>query len=238
MNKIKTTEETSCLSCKARKFSWFQSGNDQQVQQRQQQRSAQYHVDANHYLFREGDYPPVYTLKKGWAICYKDFANGQRQIVHIALAGDLLGYRIAPDMPIDYSVKTITPCMLCAFTKTDVARLLDTDKDVLYNLIALQAKQNTSCRNQLAYIGQTQAKHRMAAFLFDIMQRLQRRGVDIKSAITFPLSRRDIANAIGVSLIHLGRVSVELNRQGIIECCNNILYVKDYNALKVLVERN
>ena len=231
----KVVKNSSCLNCEARKFAWFESGSDSQLIEREKKRTGQYTLAANQYLFMEGDeHHSCYTLKQGWAICYKQLKNGQRQIVHIALAGDFLGYKSDPKERIDYSVLAITDCTLCSFSEESMNALLQIDTDLIHRLIAIQTKQNQICRKSLSYIGQSQAKRKVAFFLIDLVARLERRGIDITQTIDFPLSRINIADAIGITPVHLGRVSVQLRQDEIVDFRHNSLNIKNYQALKAM----
>lgn len=237
LKKIISTKQSSCLSCEAREFAWFESVSEDQLVEREKKRTGQYKLAANEHLFMEGDeHHACYTLKQGWAICYKQLKDGQRQIVHVALAGDFLGYKSDPDEPIDYSVMAITDCTLCSFSEESMNELLKVDINLIHRLIAIQTKQNKTCRKSLSYVGQSQAKSKIAFFLIDLIERLERRGVDVREIVDFPLSRIDIADAVGITSVHLGRVSVELSQDNIVECRNNTLNVKNYGGLKKMVD--
>jgi CRP-like cAMP-binding protein len=233
----KVVKKSSCLNCEARKFAWFESGSDNQLIAREKKRTGQYTLAANQYLFMEGDeHHSCYTLKKGWAICYKQLKNGQRQIVHIALAGDFLGYKSDPKEQIDYSVLAITDCTLCSFSEESMNELLQIDTDLIHRLIAIQTKQNQICRKSLSYIGQSQAKRKVAFFFIELVARLKRRGIDITQTIDFPLSRINIADAIGITPVHLGRISVQLRQDEIVDFRHNRLNIKDYQALEAMAD--
>jgi CRP-like cAMP-binding protein len=233
LNRIPPVVQASCLDCEARQFAWFESVSEDSLQEREKLRSGQYRLPANQYLFMEGDeHHTAYTLKEGWAICYKQLKDGQRQIVHIALPGDFLGYKTDPGAPIDYSVMAVTDCVLCAFSEKNINLLLQKDTSLIHRLIAIQTKQGQACRTRLSYVGQSQAKNKVAFFLMDLIERLERRGVDVGENVPFPLSRTDIADAIGITPVHLGRVSVELSQEEIVECRHNILNVKNYDKLR------
>ncbi|MCK5812666.1 MAG: Crp/Fnr family transcriptional regulator [Cocleimonas sp.] len=237
MKKIPPRKQSSCLNCEAREFAWFESVSKGQLVEREKNRTGQYLLAANEHLFIEGDeHHTAYTLKKGWAICYKQLKDGQRQIVHIALAGDFIGYKSEPDEPIDYSVMAVTDCELCSFSEESMSELLKVDINLIHRLIAIQTKQNKTCRKSLSYVGQSQAKNKVAFFLVDLIERLKRRGVDVNSTVDFPLSRVDIADAIGITPVHLGRVSVELSQNEIVECRHNSLSVKNYAVLKNMAD--
>ena len=233
MKKIIPKNQSSCLSCEAREFAWFESVSKGQLVEREKNRTGQYTLSTNEHLFMEGDeHHSCYTLKQGWAICYKQLKDGQRQIVHVALAGDFLGYKSDPNDTIDYSVMAVTDCVFCSFSEDSMNELLQVDINLIHRLIAIQAKQNKTCRKSLSYVGQSQAKNKVAFFLMDLVERLKRRGVDINGLVDFPLSRIDIADAIGITPVHLGRVSVELSQDDIVECRHNTLTVKNYEVLK------
>lgn len=237
LKRIPPIKQSSCLNCEAREFAWFESVSEGQLLEREKNRTGQHLLATNEHLFMEGDeHHTSYTLKKGWAICYKQLKNGQRQIVHVALAGDFLGYKSDPDEPIDYSVMAVTDCVLCSFSEESMNELLKVDTNLIHRLIAIQTKQNKTCRKSLSYVGQSQAKNKVAFFLMDLIERLERRGIDVSDMVDFPLSRIDIADAIGITPVHLGRVSVELSQDDIVECRHNSLTIKNHSVLKNMAD--
>lgn len=69
--------QASCLNCKAREFAWFDSISEEHLKERQSLRSGQYTLEEGEHLFMEGDeHHTSYTLKEGWAICYKQLKDG------------------------------------------------------------------------------------------------------------------------------------------------------------------
>lgn len=223
------------MDCEAREFAWFEPGDVAHLPERQKHRAGQYHVRPGGHIFREGDVlDRAYTLKTGWAVCYKLLANGQRQVLHIALAGDFIGCQANYTHPIDYSVTAVTDCILCAFRSENIEQLLISDPSLMKRLFEINANQAEKCRTRLAYVGQAQAKYRVALFLTHLIERLGRRGVDTSQLVEFPLTREDIADAVGITSVHLSRISAELRSQGIVDCRYNRLVVTDLEALKLL----
>ncbi len=234
-DKIPVVTESSCLDCESRQFAWFEPGDETHLPEREKHRVGQYHVRAGGNFFMEGDIlDRAFTLKQGWAVCYKLLANGQRQVLHIALAGDFIGCQANYNHPIDYSVTAVTDCTLCAFTSESIEKLLVSDPSLMRRLFEINAKQSEKCRTRLAYVGQAQAKYRVALFLTHLITRLERRGVDTTQLIEFPLTREDIADAVGITSVHLSRISAELRLQGVVDCRYNRLVVTDLDALKKL----
>lgn len=235
--KIPQHMQSSCANCEAREFAWFEPGEstDSLLIERQKHRSSQIQLEVGEYLFREGENnQAAYTLKEGWAICYKQLENGQRQVVHIALPGDFLGYQSDYSIPIDYSVIANTNCVLCSFTPTAIDSLLKTDIGLIKRLMEIQNKQIAACKRKLSIIGQAQTKHKIAYFLVDLVRRLKQRGIKIDDVISIPLNREDIADAIGITPVHLSRVIVELHNDNIMECRHSKLKVNNLEELQRL----
>lgn len=237
LNKLPETEQIPCDSCSSRRFAWFEPCGKGELAEMQQQRQCQHMIMPGEYIFMEGDKPgSTFTLQEGWAICFKLLANGQRQILYVALAGDFIGYRNHASEVIDFSVMAVTPCRICSFSQDNIDSLLAKSPQLTHRLIAIQLQQVQTCRNRLSYVGQSQAKLKVAYFLMEIINRLKKRGVNIYKPIKFPLSRVDIADAIGVTSVHLSRVSVELRDEGIVDCRHNRLNVMNLEKLKQLAE--
>ena len=225
------------MNCEAREFSWFEPGasTDKLLVERQANRSSQIRLEAGEYLFREGDHHrTAYTLKQGWAVCYKQLENGQRQVVHIALPGDFLGYQTDYSQPIDYSVVTTTESILCSFTPSAIDKLLTTDMHLIKRLMEIQNKQIAVCKKKLTILGQAQTKHKIAYFIADLVQRLKNRRIDINDIISIPLTREDIADTLGITAVHLSRVIMELHDAKVMECRHSKLKVTNLGELQRL----
>jgi len=232
---LKEKDQIACLECSARRFAWFKPCSKETLKTHQKYRSAQHHLDVGDYLFMEGDKPrSVYTLQEGWIICFKSLANGQRQILHIGLAGDFIGHRINFDEAIDYSVVAVTKCTFCAFSEETVQKLLQADPKLINRLFEINDANNKECRMSLSYIGQSAAKLKVAFFLSKMIHRLKERGVDTSQSIYFPLTREEIADAIGITSVHLCRISVDMRRSGIVDCRHNRLDIMNIKKLEKL----
>lgn len=234
-HKIPAANESSCLDCEVRRFAWFEPGDESHLRDRQALRSGQYRVRAGEKLFAEGEILKyAFTLKQGWAIYEKLLKNGRRQVLHVALPGDFIGCQANFEQPIDYSVTAGTECLLCAFSPGSLQQLLLADPSLMRRLFQINADKSKKCRIQVASLGQAQAKQRFALFLSELVDRLEQRGVDPNRPIDIPLTREDIADAIGVTSIHLSRVATELLEDGIVECRHNRLQIQNIDELKKL----
>ena len=232
MNDKTTKKSISCIDCTARKLALFATCSDSDLEKRDHQPHAQFHLKTNDLLFSEGDINvPAYTLQSGWAICYKLLENGQRQIVHIALKGDFLGFRANTYTAIDYSVKALSDCTFCSFTGQELSQIMSSDSSVASRFMTMLDKNARDCRDNLAFIGQAKAKQKIAHFFTTIIKRLEERDISTEGSIFFPLMREDIADAIGITSVHLSRLSTELANDEIVDCHHGKLTILDKEAL-------
>lgn len=230
---LKTDDQVYCKACASRRLAWFKPCTKEMLDAHETFRSSQYELKTGEYLFLEGDTPTsVYTLQDGWIICFKTLANGQRQVLHIGLAGDFIGYRSDFDKPVDYSVMALAPCIICSFSRRNLLSLMAQDGKLTERLLEIQSTNSEECRTRLTYIGQAPAKFKVAYFLNNIVSRLQERGVDTSKSIYFPLTREEIADAIGITSVHLCRISVELRRLNIVDCRHNRLDIMNNEKLQ------
>ncbi|HFE48561.1 MAG TPA: Crp/Fnr family transcriptional regulator [Chromatiaceae bacterium] len=236
---IRPEPHTKCSECPVRGLAWFEPGSQEDAGRREQLRSTQYQAPAGQILFQEGDtLRRAYTLYSGWVVRYKVLKNGQRQVLSVALPGDFIGYRADFGVPLDYSAVAVTPVVLCSFSEYNIEALMQDDPTLTRKLIQIQCQQAQECRQRLSYVGQAPAVQRFAMFLCELTSRLSQRGIDVTQAIDIPLNREDIADAIGVTSVHLSRISADLRKKQIVDCRYNRLIPKDLEALQRLAYDN
>ncbi|HHJ21029.1 MAG TPA: Crp/Fnr family transcriptional regulator [Gammaproteobacteria bacterium] len=233
--KVRSGPHTQCKECTVRTLAWFEPGAQEALARRQELRSSQYEVRARELIYQEGDLlKEVYTLQRGWVIRYKTLENGSRQVLNVALPGDLLGFRANLSEPLEHSALAATGCILCVFSDQNMKTLMSTDPELIQRLFEIQCEQAAQCHSHLAYVGHAPAKQRMALFISDIIARLKDRGVSLKDTIDFPITHEELADAIGVTPVHLSRVSSELRKEKILDCRYNKLIIHDLERLKSL----
>ncbi len=230
--KTKSKIDVSCIDCSARKLALFEPCSENDLSQREHKPHVQIKLKANEMLFSEGDKNvTAFTLQAGWAICYKLLSNGQRQVLHIGLKGDFLGYQADPKQAIDYSVITLSESVFCSFSDQELKRILLTDFAISQRFFKMQDDATRECRENLAMIGQAKAKQKIAHFFKAIILRLEERNIATDQIIDFPLTREDIADAIGITSVHLSRLSSELTQERVIECRHGFLKVINRSKL-------
>ena len=171
---------------------------------------------------------PVYTLFEGWAIRYHRLPRGGRQILDVVLPGDLVGLASAVLGTVKHSVQAITPVSLCVLQGRGFSELFHGNPGLALNLLQTRVEEEQRADVRLSLLGRTTAEQRIAYLMLEIFDRLRQRGmVDGGSTCPFPLQRRHIADAVGLSRVHVARTLDSLRRSRLAEIQDGVLVLFD-----------
>ena len=229
---IKSEALSPCDQCEVRQFAFFKPIKADLLQWESQFRSTQYRVSPKQILFREGDIPEeVYTLHEGWVLIYKTLEDGKRQVLRIALPGDFLGYHANLDEPVDHAAIAVNNCTLCAFPRKTVKSMIAQQPELAMRLLEIQSQTMHECHERMASIGQKSAIQRVASLFLELFRKMDERHAMHNNSIEFPLTQDDIADAIGVTPVHVSRVAKELREKEIVDCGHGRMNLYDAKAL-------
>jgi CRP-like cAMP-binding protein len=190
-------------------------------------------VGAGQDLMSEGDRPErVRIVLSGWLCRYKVLEDGRRQIVNFVLPGetcDAYGY-LLPQL--DHSIGTLTPVVNAELERAQFEELVATDNS-LAEAFQCETLANTSIQREWAVnIGRRMALERVAHLLCEIVERLRPVGLLEGNSCPFPPTQMDMADATGLSVVHLNRTLQELRAASLIVLRERILTVNDLDTLK------
>ena len=174
----------------------------------------------------------IYTLFEGWAVRYWRFGGGSRQILEILLPGDTIGLSAALLGSVGYSVQAVTAVTLCVLHPNQVSELFRHHPTLALSLLRTRLEEEQRADMRLALLGRVKAAQRVAYLMVDTFERLRQRGmVNGGSTCPFPLQRRHLADAVGLSLVHVARTLDELRRARLAEIQDGVLVVFDRTRL-------
>ncbi|HEY3910926.1 MAG TPA: Crp/Fnr family transcriptional regulator [Stellaceae bacterium] len=178
---------------------------------------------------------PVYTLFEGWAIRYHRLPKGTRQILDIVLPGDTIGLSSALLGTIRHSVQAVTPTTLCVLSGREVRELFERHPGLALNILATRVEEEQRGDVRVSLLGRSNAEQRIGYLMLETFDRLQQRGmVNGGSTCPFPLQRRDIADAVGLSRVHVARTLDRLREARLAEIQHGVLVLFDRARLAEL----
>jgi CRP/FNR family transcriptional regulator len=187
-------------------------------------------------IIREGEVGgPLYTLFEGWAVRYHRLPNGARQIFDILLPGDMIGLASAALGVVRHSVQALTAVTLCALDGARLPALFQDHPAFALAILQTRVEEEQRSDTRMALLGRTRAEQRIAYLMLETFERLRRRGLaNGGSTCPFPLQRHHLADAVGLSRVHVARTLDLLRRRRLAEIQGGLLVLLDRPRLAAL----
>ncbi|PEQ10598.1 hypothetical protein B2G71_21515 [Novosphingobium sp. PC22D] len=189
-------------------------------------------MDARSDLIREGDPTrAVFLIVSGWAARYKMLEDGRRQTVALLLPGDLCDLNNNFLSEMDHSIGTLTPVRYVEISHRVVERLSQ-EYPRIATALWIQLLATVSIQREwVVNIGQRTALERIGHLFCELCVRLQLVGLANTSGFDMPITQQDIADAAGLTSVHINRTLKEMRAQHLIVLENRSVKIPDFDAL-------
>lgn len=188
---------------------------------------------AGQELVTEGD--PADRLRmilSGWAARYKSLEDGRRQIVNLVLPGETCDAQIYLLKHMDHSISALTPVVYAEIERERFEALIAADR-VLGEAFWCETLSDAAIQREWTLnLGRRDAYERVAHLLCEVVERLRPVGLLDGDSCAFPITQTDLADATGLSVVHVNRTLQELRSAGLIVLRERTLTVHDLKALK------
>lgn len=184
-------------------------------------------------LIREGDEPhSFYLILDGWACQYRTLEDGRRQIVDFAVPGDLCDLNLFILDRVDNSIAAITDLSFAEISREALQRVVTTCPNITTALWWQELVGKSIHREWIVNLGQRSAEERIAHLFCEMFLRLESVGHTDGFSCGFPPTQTDIADATGLTPVHVNRTIQELRRSGLVELDRQRLTIPDLAALQ------
>lgn len=174
-------------------------------------------VSAKRDILRESEHPhSLIAVRRGWACRYKTLPGGQRQLLAILLPGDLVDLHAQVLACTDHSVAAITNVEVSLIDPHELDTLVRQHPPLGDRLARQALAQQAVEREWLLSIGQRSAHEKIAQLLLEIYVRLRLVGLADAHGCDMPLTQFDMAEAAGLTAVHVNRTLQALRRDGLI----------------------
>ena len=224
--------QTRCDQCPLRRFEVFAGFTAEEVAFTQTFKAGEMEVEAGTTLMLEGmPSPQLFTVLDGVGLRYKTLECGRRQVINFAMPGDLIGLQSALMGEMAHSVEATSAMKLCVFNRSDLWRLFRTQPERAFDVTWLAAVEEHFLGETLVALGRRNAAARVAWALVRIHGRLRSVGLDRNGAVPMPWRQQDLADALGLSLVHTNKTLQFLRRKGLARWSDGTLLIPDLAAL-------
>ncbi len=170
-----------------------------------------------HEMIHEGQSnASAFILAEGWALSYKILPDGERQIVDIQVPGDFLGLRSILFRTSDHSIEAATRIEASEVLASDILDAFAHAPRLATAVLWAASRDEAMVVEHLVNVGRRTAEERMAHFLLELGSRLMLVGLGDKTGFACPLTQYHLADALGLSAVHVNRVLRHLRDDGLV----------------------
>lgn len=170
-------------------------------------------------------------LVEGWAARVRLLPDGRRQFLSFLLPGDVIGLS-GQSRPLALStVVALTETVCCpAPSAQELPGLAEA-------YAIARALDESHLLHQIVRLGRLNAQDRIADLMLELHERLSLAGLADSNGFAFPLTQEVLADALGLTSVHVNRMLQALRRSGDLESRNGYIAIPDPQALMSKIGR-
>lgn len=177
----------------------------------------------------------AYLVIEGLVARRKETALGKHQITAIFVPGDLIDGDIALQSATDHDLVALSEGRIAPIPEPSLSEL-EADSGLARAIQRSRVYEAAIAREWVVNIGARGAGPRVAHLLCELVWRLQHAGLAEDHACILPIRQQDIADATGISAVHVNRVLQRLRRTGLIRLAGERLDILEPERLDKYAE--
>jgi CRP-like cAMP-binding protein len=179
--------------------------------------------------------PKIVLVRNGFAFRSCLLPDGRRSILEVLMTGDIAGL---DNIVLAHAIEDITAAGRVAYHALvgGAVRQLMTDPCVALHVAALLATARWRGDRLAASIGRLDAQARLCVLLLDIHDRLRRHGLISRPIFNLPLTQEQIADHLGLTLVHVNRTLRKLREEKIVMVNRQVVIILDLPRLRLAAQ--
>jgi CRP-like cAMP-binding protein len=194
-------------------------------------------LKADQDIVRDQDRPSQCCLMlEGFACRYKVLPGGKRQIFSFHIPGDIPDLLSLHLEVMDHSLGTLVPSKVAFIpheTMRGFIRAQPRIGEVFWRETLIDA---AIFREWVANVGRREAYERLAHLFCELFVRVSSVGLNHDNSYAMPITQAELADATGLSTVHVNRTMQELRANGLIKTHNGRIFIQDWEALQAAAE--
>ena len=152
----------------------------------------------------------------GWGCRHKTLPDGRRQILSFFIPGDFCDLNVYLLKRMDHSIGAITAMRVAQITREEMDALTAAHPRVTQALWWDDLVTAAVQREWTLNVGQRTAYERIGHLIAELFFRLRVVGLTDGDSFDFPVTQTDIADATGLTSVHVNRTIKELRADGLL----------------------
>ena len=176
----------------------------------------------------------AHLLLSGFVARAHEDSAGNRQIIGIGVAGDLLDIHGAVLGQLEQELVALSACEVAMLPYRELRRLTQ-QSPAIQTVLWLQAAIDHSIQGAwIQALGTKRGPAKLAHVFCEMQLRLGLVGIATKMGFPLPLSQQELAEYAGMTHVHLNRCLKELRDSGLVSFSQGWAKVENWNGLKAL----
>ncbi len=179
--------------------------------------------------------PAAILIRTGFAFYSCLLADGHRAMLRVLLSGDFAGL---DSIVLARGTEDIYAANRAGYHLLGAAALheLFADRAVATFVLAQLAEQRWRADRLAASIGRLDAYARLCVLLLDIYDRLRHRDLINRATFNLPLTQEQIADHLGLTLVHVNRTLRRLREEKIVLVDRQVVIIQDIQRLRQMAQ--
>jgi CRP-like cAMP-binding protein len=191
------------------------------------------------YVFREGDRPErCAILVSGYAFRHKLTGDGERQILSLHIPGDALDFQNMFLAESDHNVQMLTRGQIAEIPRQPLEDLILNHAAIGRAILIHTLVEASIFREWVVNVGRRDARTRISHLLCEFAYRLTTHGQIPSGSYELPITQEQLADATGLTAVHVNRVLKGLQADGLIDRSRRIVSFPDWQRLRDVADFN
>jgi CRP-like cAMP-binding protein len=189
-------------------------------------------LGAGQYIVWDGDKPQhTCLLLSGFAYRHKHAGNGRRQIMSIHMKGDIVDLQNSLLGTADHNVQMLTPGEVAVIPVENMRELAFAHPAVGLAMWYETLVEGSIFREWVLNIGRRDARTRIAHLLCEFALQFEVAELGHPAAYELPITQEQLADAVALTSVHVNRMLMQLERDGLITRTKRIISIVDWPEL-------
>ena len=180
----------------------------------------------------------IHLVLRGLAARSKDLPDGARQIMAFLIPGDLCDVEVFVLDAMDHDIIALSD-VTCALIPThEMEGLLTESSNITRAMWWSTMTDAAVLRERIVDHGRRDARERLAHLFYELLIRHRAVGASTDNEFPLPITQHELADATGMTNVHVNRTLQQLRDDGLVEFRNRSLRVLDPARLKAVAGFN
>lgn len=178
----------------------------------------------------------ILVVAGGVAAIQADFPDGSRQITDLLVAGDVHGLGGVLGYPLGHCVEAVTPLRGVTLDAADLTAVLTARPRIYGALFWASLRRERVLRDHVRIVGRRTARKRVTHLICCLQERVRENGLGTDLPFTLKFTQSVLADAIGLTPIHVGRVLRKLSNERLVRMGRGEISILNGLDLKIVAD--